>query len=720
MKIEDTQLGRREFVLKTVKGSAVLFGLSLVGCSPLRKTLVKTLIEGGLETDLKNKLDAIAWFEITAKNAIILHSPKVEMGQGVFTGMAQMAAEELEVRVDQVNVVHASTKGRPIDPRSTGGSDSTTSLWVPLREMAANMREMLKDNAAQILGVSTASLTLKEGVISSGSKKMTYGEVVEKSTDWKMPKKVALKERKDFKVIGKEIPRVDLKPKVFGEPIFGMDVTMPGMLYGSVLRPPKLDTELETADTSAASKMPGVVKIVTETDFVGVIAQTHIQAETAKKAVKATWKTNKEWTQEEVLKKVKVGAGKPYPLQKVGNVKKHLEEGDIYTAEYNSPLGAHAHIEPNGAVVKVEGDQVFIKMSTQVPKYARNAVAERLGLKEEQVELEPTFLGGGFGRRLQTPNVVQAAVMSKAIKKPVHVFFDRKEEFQNGNFRPPTNHILKAKLNDTGTIEAIEHNTSSGDVVFGSPIIPSAMEGMLGADPGAWAGGYISYNKIPNIQMVAWRVKLPFKPGMWRGLGATANTFAVESFMDELAIKAGKDPITFRLNHLSNEGRYSRFIKVIETARDKAGWGKKMPDGQAQGFACGYDISTPVAMVADVEVKGKEIKVLKVTCVIDPGFIVNPDGVRAQCEGAINMSISATMHEKLEVKNGAIWPIIYGPYDMALIKHTPKEIDVVMLESGDRPTGVGEPPIGPLGAAVANAVNKITNQRLRDLPLKLA
>jgi len=359
-------------------------------------------------------------------------------------------------------------------------------------------------------------------------------------------------------------------------------------------------------------------------------------------------------------------------------------------------------------------------ISTQVVQLTRTELAERLGFDADKVNIVPTFLGGGFGRRLHTPHAIEAALLSKAVGKPVKCFFTRKEEFQNDTFRPPTHHILRGKLNADGMIEALEHNVSSGDVAFGSPMLPSVLETVMGADLGAWRGGMIQYGAIPNYRAISWRVKLPFATSWWRSLGLLANTFAIESFMDELAVAAGKNPAEFRLSQIQVDDRGKRLKSVITAVVDKAGYTDTLVNGRAMGFAVSTDANTPCAQIAEVSIEKNEIKVHKVTCAMDPGLVVNPDQVRAQCEGAIIMGMSAAMFEKMDVENGELTPTIYGPYQMALMKHAPKEIDVVLLQGSDTPGAVGEPPLGPIGAAIANAVFRLTGKRLREMPLQLA
>jgi len=709
---------RRKFLVRSSIGVGVILGTGFL-TRGLFKRFAARLVNTSEPVYLGNIDDPGMWFEITIDNHIILHSPKVEMGQGTFTGLAQIAADELEVTMSQIQVVHAATTSGNVDGFGTGGSTSIAGLWNPLRELAATMREMLKNEAAKQLGIDVSELVVTNGTITAGNQSRTYGEIVKEVHEWTIPDVPPLKKLKDYKFIGKPVPRVDLLDKVIGSPIFGMDASMPDMLYGAVSRPTKIGATYVDSDTSKAEKMPGVVKIVKEPDFVGVIATSRMEAENAKNALNVTWKTEKNWEYQEIEDMIRVGKGDPTVIQREGNSSKLLKSEDgVIISEYKSPIGAHAQIEPNGAVADVEGDKATIIISTQVADITRKEVAKRLGMDKEQVVIQPTFLGGGFGRRLHTPNAIQAAVLSRSVGKPVKCFYNRQEEFQNDTFRPPTHHVLKAKLNDEGKIDAFEHNVSSGDVMYGSALLPGIVGTILGSDVGAWRGGMIQYSKIPNYEAISWRVKLPFATSWWRSLGLLANTFAIEGFMDELAVTANKDPIQFRLDHIQNDERGNRLIEVIKTARDKAGWNDQVINGKAMGFAASTDANTPVAQIAEVSIKNNAIKIHKVTCVIDPGLAVNPDQIRAQCEGCIIMGISASMFEKMNVRDGQLEPIIYGPYKMALMKHAPKEIDVVILESSETPGAVGEPPIGPIGAAIANALFRLTGKRLREMPLK--
>ncbi|NNK69179.1 MAG: xanthine dehydrogenase family protein molybdopterin-binding subunit [Flavobacteriaceae bacterium] len=719
MSKEKKKISRRQFVVRTALGGT---GLLVVGAFVFKRPIRRALAEYADTVELfytGSTDDPLIWFELTSENNVVFHCPKVEMGQGVFTGLAQIAADELEVSMEQIQVVHAASASGNLDLLSTGGSTSISSLWEPLRELAATMREMIKIAAAESWGVDVSELSVSNGIIAAGVNKTTYAEVAEGITDWTIPSTPELKPMASYKFIGRPVPRVDLIPKVYGTPIFGMDAQMPDMLYGAIVRSSKIGAKFIDADTSEAEVMPGVVQIVKEKDFVAVVAKSMYQAEVAKRMIKATWETDKDWNTEDIEAMIRVGEGHPVEIQKEGRAERILEGSDnIISAEYFSPIGAHAQLEPNGAVAHVEGDKATVIISTQVVKITRDEVAKRLGIKKKNVNIIPTYLGGGFGRRLHTPHAAEIAAISKAVGKPVKCFYDRIEEFQNDTFRPPTHHLLKAVLKENGLIEALEHNVSSGDVSYGSAITPPLVNPIMGSDLGAWRGGMIQYRGIPNYRAVSWRVKLPFATSWWRGLGLMANTFAIESFMDELAWIAEKNPVEFRLQQIQDNKRGHRLKEVIMVAAEKAKYTDTVTNGKAMGFAASTDVNTPCAQIVEVSIEEGQIKVHKVSCVMDPGIVINPNQVEAQCEGAITMGLSAALYEKMYVEKGELQPVLYGPYRMALMKDAPRIIDVTLLEHDTKPGAVGEPPLGPIGAAIANAVFRLTGKRLRRMPLQ--
>lgn len=710
---------RRKFLVRGGLGTIGVLALgTYVFRNPMRRAIYDLAENTVLDYSGKGTQPNL-WFEITKENKVRLISPKVEMGQGTFTGMAQLVADELDVSIDQIEVHAADTDSGVVDAMSTGGSMSINGLWNPLRELAATMREMIKAEASKQMGVDAQQLVTANGVVSVGENSKTYAEIAAEVSKWSVPKTPPLRSLKDYSVVGKPIPRIDLEPKVFGEPIFGMDAELPGMLHAAIIRPEHVGAKFKSADTVQAESMPGVVKVVQQQDWVAVIAESFPQALAAKQKIDVEWDVPKTWTEKEIRGMLQVGKGNKMETQIQGKAL-NPEAEDTLVMEFTSPIGAHAQIEPNGAVADVKDGKATVIISTQVVGITQKQVSTALGIPLENVNVIPTYLGGGFGRRLNTTHAVRAAQLSQEVGKPVKYFFTRKEEFQHDLFRPPTHHIMRGKLGSDGWLESLEHHYASGDVAINSLLLPGVANSMLGTDVGAMRGGNVMYDAVPNHRAVQWHTTLPFATSWWRSLGLLANTFAIESFIDELALKAGKSPVEMRLKALGEEERSQRIAAVIEKAAVASNYQDQPANGIAMGIAASIDAGSPCAHVAEVSVDGNQIMVHKVTCAFDCGVAVNPDQVKAQCEGNVIMGLSAALHEKMTLKDGKLHPTIYGPYDMALMKHSPKEIDVHLIQGVDRPLAVGEPPMGPIGAAIGNAVRRLTGKRLTDLPMKLA
>ena len=709
---------RRRFL---VKGSLGTVGLLALGTFVLRNPL-RRVMYGASDTIVApysgKGTEANLWFEITNENKLLIHSSKVEMGQGTFTGIAQIVADEIDFDISQIEVKAAETDSGIVDRLATGGSLSIASLFQPLREMAATMREMVKKEAAKKLNVNIEKLSTSQGQVSDGTNSITFAEAIKDVSSWDLPSTPTLRQLSDYKYVGKPTPRLDLEAKVTGKPIFGIDAEMEGMRFASVIRPEKIGASIKSVNTSAAESMSGNIKIVKEDAWVAIVADSFAQALAAKNEVEVEWNTTEEWTEESLRSFIQIGNGDKMVTQKKGS-ELDEEDSDSVTLEFTSPLGAHAQMEPNGAVASVKDGKATIIISTQVVMITQAQVAKALGFAKKDVNIIPTYLGGGFGRRLNCNHVVIAAKISQAVGTPIKYFFTRKEEFQNDTFRPPTHHIVKGKLSADKKLSNIEHHYASGDVAVNSALLPNFSHSLIGTDIGAMRGANIMYDSVPNIRAIQWHRSLPFATSWWRSLGLLANTFAIESLVDEMALKAGVNAAEFRINMLGNDDKSSRIKKVIQEAVSKANYTESVNGNTAMGIAASFDAGSPCAQVAVVTVEGSKIKVDKVTCVLDCGLAVNPDQVIAQCEGSINMGISASMHEAMTIKNGALYPENFGLYQMAMIKHSPKEIDVHLIQGSDDPLPVGEPPLGPIGAAIANAVRRITGKRITDLPLKL-
>ncbi len=712
------QVSRRKFLVRGGLGTlGVLAVGTYLGRNPIRRAVLQT-VETATPFYQGQGTEPQLWFELTGDNQLVFHSPKVEMGQGSFTSFAQIIHDEMDMDIRQIRVVGAATSSGVIDGLSTGGSLSVGGLWQPLRELSATMREMLKIQAANRWGIDPSEVSTGGGILSSGERQMTYAEAATGVTDWEMPESPELRPVTNYRLVGTPVPRIDLEEKVYGTAPFGLDAEMPDMLHAAIVRPSAVGARMIGVESSKAERMPGVVKICRIEDWVGVVARTYSQALAARQALEVEWDIPRIWTEEDLRDMLQVGKGSRMITQKEGG---HLDanEDRVEILEFTTPIGAHAQLEPNGAVAHYKDGKVRVVLSTQVPGQTRRQVARALDLNEEEVDIVPTYLGGGFGRRLNTAHAIQVAQLSREVGWPVKYIFTRKDEFQHDTFRPPTHHVVKGKLDPGGRLHHLEHHYASGDVAHGSPMFPKAMTAVIGTDIGAARGGNIMYGNIPNKRAVQWHTSLPFATSWWRSLGLLANTFAIESFMDEMALKTGQDPVEFRLAHLGDSEGEERIRNVIRKAAEESGYRDEVQNDRAMGFAASIDTNAPCAQIAEVSIADGEIRVHRVTCAFDCGIAVNPDQVRAQCEGAIIMGLSATLFERMTLKDGELYPTIYGPYEMAQLRHAPKEIDVHLIQGADIPLPVGEPPLGPIGAAIANAVKRLTGRRLTDIPLRL-
>ncbi len=687
------------------------------GRVPMRRLAAQT-VEGYDFPSIISSYQPDFWFEVMPDNTIVMKSPKVEMGQGIFTGFAMLAAEELEVPLSQIKVEHAST-ARLVDTFGTGGSNTTSSLYKPIREVAATMREMLKAAAAKQWGIEPSAITAQNGVLTAGSKTMTYAEVAQSTKQWDIPKTPALKPVSAFKYVGKSLPRVDLKPKVLGKPLYGIDQTMPDMLHAILLETPYIGGTIKHVNLNNADQMPDVVRVIQQDGWVAVVAKKRYAAEMAARAIEITWDVPKQWQQADIEAIVTVGNGTEVSVQSEGNAASLIEKNpaQVFKQEYRTPLGAHAQMEPNGVIAHVEQDKATLIVGTQAAGANRGIVAKSLKMDKEKVEIRVPYIGGGFGRKYHSINVVQAALISKAVGKPVSLFNTREQEFQNSYYRPNTHHVLQATISANGTIEAISHDQATPDMILKS-MAGNAGITIFGADfLSAGHGASFLYN-IPNRAAAIWHTDLPFATGIWRSVGAFATTFAIESFINELAHKIGKDPIALRLSLVAgSEKIHQRYKTVLETLADKSGWKTAKPEGVGRGMALANDRKTIAAAVVEVSLVDGTVQVKKVTHVMDVGIAINPEGIRMQMEGAIMMGISATLYEGLQVKDGQIAATNYHEYPLASLKDTP-EIQTIILEEDDQPYGVGEPPIAPIAPAIAAAIFDVTGKRLRSLPLK--
>jgi isoquinoline 1-oxidoreductase beta subunit len=660
-----------------------------------------------------------AWFEIQPDNRIRLFVTKVEMGQGVHTALAQLAAEDLEISVTDLDIVQGTTERPVTDSFGTGGSNSVSSMYTPLRQAAATMREMLKAEAAKKLNQPIENLEVADrGIQARGnpSLRIAFSDLRATQKAWmaNVPATPpSLKPREQFKVIGQSVPRVDVPSKVNGTAVYGYDVRLEGMLYGAVLHKPTIGARLMSCDGKAAEALDGVKHVVIKEGFAGVVATSRAAAKAGVSALNPTWDRGKLWQQSEIDMINTAGGSGGVSLQLEGNPDPLLSSGDVIAAEYRTPYAIQTPLEAQAGAADVRNGKAVVYSSTQSAGVVRRNVANALGLKQEDVVVHTTYLGGGFGRKSSTEAAVEAAILSQAANAPVHVGWDRESELRNGYLRPPTHHKLRAKFGANNKVEAIEHLQASGDVLF--TFFPAIAGTVLGADFGATRGAQIRY-AIPNRATTAWRKALPVYSGPWRGLGAIANAFAVESFMDELAHQTKADPVQFRLDHIDGSPWGLRMRATIEAAAKAANWGSPAPAGRARGVACATDVGTTVCEIAEISLDDKNrIKVHKMWAAIDPGLVVNPDGVKAQVEGNIMWGVGSTLIEEARVEDGRISAANFDGYPLLTIKDAP-QVETVLLESDGVARGIGEPGIAPVAAAIGNALFALTGKRLRQLP----
>ncbi len=665
--------------------------------------------------------DPFAWFEIGIDGAVRLFLTKVEMGQGVMTSLTQLAAEELRLAPERIQVQQAPTsRFRNPDLFGTAGSTSVLTLFTPLRQAAATLREMLREEAAIRLSVPAEQVEIADGtafVRANPAQRLPFGELVRGKRQWEAPREPApLTPPSAWRYIGQPVPRLDLRDKVTGRAIYGYDARTPGMLYGAVLHPPTLEGRLQrVVSTARAQQTAGVEQVVVDGSFVGVVAHTRAAAWQAASQIEAEWDFGKRWEQDEIDRIVTVGGPGGVTIQRVGDAPALLQGEDIIAAEYRTPFAIQTPLEAQAALADARADRATIWVSTQAPFLMQQQVALALGMRPDQVEIIPLMVGGGFGRKSFNPEIaIEAARLSRAAGAPVHVAWTRQEELQLGFLRPPTHHRLRGRL-EGGRIVALEHQQASGDVLFA--FAPGIAKQIIGNDFGATRGATIRY-AIPHRRVVAWRRDLPVRTGPWRGLGLLANTFAVESFMDMLARTAGVDPLEFRLAHLPEDPWGKRMAAVLRAAAESAGWGEPLPAGRARGIACSTDVNTVVAQVAEVSLEeGERIRVHRITLAMDCGLVINPDGVKAQAEGGVMWGVGSALLEEARVSDGRIAALNFDAYPILSLDRAP-EVNVILLNTLNElhPHGVGEPPMGPTAAAIANAFFALTGRTLHQMP----
>ena len=666
-----------------------------------------------------------AFLRIGKDGSVIVMGNHCEMGQGAYTSGAMTVAEELDADWTKVRVEPA-----PVDPaynhavygiQMTGGSTSTWSEWDRLRKAGAAARQMLLTAAAETWKVDPATCRTENGHVihADFQRRLSYGELVEKAATLTPPQDVTLKDPKDFKIIGKAIKRLDTPDKTNGEAVFGLDVNVPGMLVAVVARPPVFGGKLKSFNADKAKAVPGVRHVVEIERGVAVVADGFWPAKLGREALETVCEEGPLATLDSrtQLEQYAELAKKPGAVaRKEGDAAAALSNSaKRFEAVYDLPYLAHATMEPLNCVADVRVDSCEIWTGTQFQTVDRDAAAKDTGLKPEQVKLHTTLLGGGFGRRavFDSHFVLEAVQTSKAIKKPIKVVWTREDDIRGGFYRPRAYHTVSAGLDADGKLAAWQQRIVCQSFAVGTMFEPAVVKN--GVDETAVEGAADLPYDIPNL-LVDWQQAPGGVPVHFlRSVGHTHTAFVVETFLDELAHAAGKDPYEFRRALLDKHARHKR---VLEFVAEKAGWGKPPTEGRGRGLALHEAFGSFVAQVAEVSVsKEGRLRVHRVVCAIDCGPVVNPDIVRAQMEGGIVYGLTAALYGEITFEKGRVKQRNFHDYPM-LRMHEMPEVEVHIVPSDDKMGGVGEPGVPPVAPAVANALFALTGKRLRHLPIR--
>ena len=663
-----------------------------------------------------------AWVHIADDNTITLISARSEMGQGVYTSMPMLIAEELHVDLRKIKVRIAPPNGKLYGNKLlggaqlTGGSTSVRDGWEKLRIGGAQVREMLISAAANQWGVDRGGLTAVDGhVLGANGKKASYGALAAAASKLPVPENVAIKDPKDFTIVGKRTQRLDTPDKVNGQAEFGIDVKLPGMVYAALEQCPVIGGTVKSVDDSKAKAMPGVIAVVQIPDGVAVVATSWWRANMARQELSIVWDegAGSALNDKAMLDGLRTAAktGTAIPLKAVGDPEAVMAASTkVLRAEYASQLLSHSPLEPMNFTAHYAGGKMRLIGSTQWQDAAQSQIAKAVGLAVEDVSVETTFLGGGFGRRIDIDFIIQAAQIAKQLDKPVKLVWTREDDMTHDFYRPQAIHTLAASLGADGKPTALTFRLTSQSVtgrVFG---LPAPVQ-----DPLMTEAAIAGYN-IPASRHDVVKHDAGLRVGYWRSVSHALNAFANEGFIDELAHLAGQDPYAYRLSLL--EGK-PRFANVLKLAAEKAGWGTPLPEGRSRGIALmeGYD--TYMAQVAEISLVRGAIKVHKVTVAADLGRMVNPDTVEAQIQSSVVFGLGAATLQEITLKDGRVQQTNFDKFPIVRMSQAP-QIDIVLVESTEKPGGIGEPATALVAPAVANALAALTGKRLSKLPMTAA
>ena len=661
-----------------------------------------------------------AFIRIDRSGQTTLVMPQVEMGQGVYTAIPMILAEELDADFSKVTLEHAPPDDKlyanPIfGIQVTGNSNSIRSFWKPLRTAGAAARLMLVQAAAQQWQVDPTSCSASNGIVShaSSGRTLSYGDLIAAASAQPVPQDPPLKDPKDFTLIGKPLKRLDTPNKTDGKVVYGIDAMLPGMKFATLAQCPVFGGKVGRVDDSAAKKIPGVQQIVVLDDLVAVVGDHMWAAKKGLDALVISWDegANAKINSSDIWDDLRAASKKDGVVAKsVGDVAKGLAQGERVDGEYELPFLAHATMEPLNCTVHVTPESCEVWTGTQVLTRVQQYAAKAAGLPLDKVTAHNHLLGGGFGRRLEADMVAAAVRIGKQVDGPVKVVWTREEDIQHDIYRPVYRDVISATLSG-GKIAAWKYRISGSSIM--ARWLPPAFQG--GIDIDAVDSAVDNPYDIPNFQVEYVRAEPPAVPtGFWRGVGPNNNVFATECFMDELARKAGADPIAFRVGML---GKTPRLKAALELVAEKSGWGQPLPARTGRGVCAQPSFGSFIATVVEAEVDDHgEVHLRRVTSAVDTGIAVNPDTIVAQLQGGLIFGLTAALFGEITIERGRVRQSNFNDYRMLRIDEVPK-IDIHVIKSGEDPGGIGETGATAGPPALRNAIYAATGVALRRLPI---
>ncbi len=713
---------RREF-LRTgaVAGGGLLIGISLAGCGDKPADVAPPDTSGQPARDVKQN----AWLSIRTTGEITFYSPFSEMGQGVYTSIPMLLAEELEVPLWRIDVVDGGSDPAYINDlfgaQVTRGSTAVRDAYVKIRKAGAEARLRLMQAAADRWQAPVDQLVVKDGTVyrraaaegEAGAASLSYGELAAAAADIAPPADIPLKPNSQFKQIGQPLARVDTPAKSDGTAEFGVDVRRPNQLYGSIIMCPVLGGSVAGLNELAAREVPGVVDVVLVGNGVVVVAEHFWQAKQGRDALEVRWRTEGR----DQLDNAAISAGLEQASRDMSAAQTAREDGEVdgaltgaakrLDAVYELPMLAHATMEPMNCTAEFQGDRLHIWVGTQVQGTAQAVAASAAGIAPEQVRVHTTFLGGGFGRRLEVDFIPAAVSAAQKVGRPVQLIWLREDDMTHDIYRPPAYDLLSAGFDAEGKLTAWTFDIVSPSIT--ARWAPAVVETMI--DPFAIEAAANYPYAVPNVRVRFRRHEIGIDVGYWRSVSHATNCFAAESFMDELAYATRADPYEFRRGLLADQPLWRG---VLDLAAEKAGWGRA-PDGVYQGIALMEGYNTYMAQVADITVRNGKIRVEKITCAVDCGQVINPEGVRAQVESGVIFGLSAALWGQINIEGGRVREQNFDSVRILRIDETPR-IEVHVVDSDRDPGGMGEPATALVAPAVGNAFYKARFERVRSLP----